>query len=228
MSKYITICLTALLFTALAGSDRVNFSNIHSKRSPWKSFGKIPFIPKVKFYTVAGDKYPDDCRIVIESNKASGLLICYPDVDVKKTPIMRWRWRLRQALDVDNKEEQDEQAVVLYVGDGNSFRQRTVAYRWEGCPEIGSRSDKIYSAGAVKMGAICMRNKHTPVDKWVTEERNVRQDFKSFFGDEMEKCGIAIGANSQYSKQLSVAEIDYIEFLTEEEAAAHPVPVSEK
>ena len=212
-----------MLTLPVCGGVKIDFSNLHA----WKYFGKIPFVPKVKFYSLPGDKYPGACRLVVESNKASGLLVCFPGLDVTKTPIVRWRWRLTSPLE-GNADKHDEQALVLYIGDGNSLTQRTVAYRWEVTPEIGTRVNRIYSAGAVKMGGICMRNCNTPAGKWVTEERNILADFKSFFIDDMKNCGIAVGANSQYSRQHSIGEIDYIEFLTPEEAAADPIPEAEK
>ena len=223
MRILVTVIAALLLALPVCGGVKIDFNNLHA----WKYFGKIPFVPKVKFYSIPGDKNPDSCRMVIESKNASGLFVYYPGVDVNKTPVVRWRWRLTAPLN-EIADKNDEQALVLYIGDGNSFTQRTVAYRWEGATEIGARVNKIYSAGAVKMGGICMRNKNTPVGKWVTEERNIINDFKSFFVDDMRNCGIAIGANSQYSKQHSIAEIDYIEFLTPEEAAADPIPESEK
>ena len=69
--------------------------------------------------------------LVVEAPKATGVLMSAPKVDLKKRPILRWRWRVIHPVGLKpGAKEPDDQAVVLYFGDGTLLKQRSIGYRW--------------------------------------------------------------------------------------------------
>lgn len=192
----------------------------------WQHIGRLPLIPGPKFCVEDSAASPGGKRLIIQSKSASGMIIHYPKIDLKKYPIMRWRWRLVKPLYWAPEQGFDDQAVAIYIGDGSAIKQRSVSYRWEVHVPVGETRKLMYSGGAIQVGTICLRNFSTPTGEWVTEERNVLADYRSFYGAEMNptKHALVIGANSQHCRQFCHAEIDGIEFLSEEEARANPLP----
>ncbi len=218
--------LVLLLGVGLAGGEVIPLDNPSILPGDWQHVGRLPLIPSTKFSVEPSDTAFGGKKLVIKSKCSSGMIMHYPKVDLQKYPIMRWRWRLVTPLYWDPKKSFDDQAVAIYVGDGNAMKQRTVSYRWEVHLPIDSMSKLLYSGGAIQVAAICLRNISTPAGEWVTEERNVLADYRECHGAELNtaKFAMAIGANSQHCRQFAWAEIDGIEFLSEAEASADPLP----
>ena len=171
-------------------------------------------VPKSSYKVADCEGARDGKALVVECRKSSGIaLISPPELDLKKTPVMRWRWRIISPVVLKGAKEPDDQACSIYVCDGNTLRQFTVSYRWEILPDVGSVKLKRYSGGAVTVYGVCMRNQHTPCGEWVEEERDILLDFhKLFKRDVMNRFAIGIAGNSQYTKSNTRVEIDYIEF----------------
>ena len=166
------------------------------------------------------DKKPISAAIgvlKIFADEATGALFCepYKYVDLKKTPIMRWRWRVNKfpaGGDV-RKEGKDDQAIAIYIGANDWMVKKSISYRWETETPQGRAGDISYAGGAVKVKWFCLRNRKSGKDKWIIEERNIAKDFKKAFGFIPKEFALSIGANSQNTKSESLAFIDYIEFL---------------
>ena len=223
-SLLLFLILSAALLT---GGERIVFSTPGTFHTAWRYIGKIPLIPRTVFSVVPSGNNGNS-KLVVEARKSSGMMMQYLNVDLEKTPVMRWRWRVVTQMNWGPWQDHDDQPVVIYIGDGSALKQRSVGYRWEIHGTVGKKYIRNYSGGAVQLGCVTMRTAATPGGKWVTEERNVLKDFGEFFGGMKRKKALVIGGNSQHSRQYSLAEIDYIEFLSVEEAAARPIPAEEK
>ena len=177
----------------------------------WQEEGSKIGVPETQCKLV---KHSDGTTVLqLKCNKSTGGIIIAPKVNLNKTPIMRWRWRMIHPVVLKDSKEPDDQAASLYVCDGNSFRQFTVSYRWEVLPEIGSTKVFRYGSGALTVYGICLRNRFTTVGEWVEEERDVTADFKKLFKRDLSsRFAIGVGGNSQYSKSNTRVEIDYLEF----------------
>lgn len=180
----------------------------------WKIRRSAVHIPVSRFTITKSPGARDGKALAVECSHSSGIaLISPPNLDLKKTPIMRWRWRIIHPVVLKGNKEPDDQAASIYVCDGNSFRQFTVSYRWEILPQIGTTKLLRYGGGALTVYGICMRNNSTQVGEWVEEERDVTADFNQLYKrDIMSRFAIGIGGNSQYSKSNTRVEIDYLEF----------------
>ena len=160
------------------------------------------------------------CRVVngvlqIKCDKSTGGIIINPRINLKKYPVMRWRWRvLSLPVEGDGRNaKKDDQPVGIYVGTSDGMlKKKSIAYRWENLTPQGFEGKTSY-AGILTVNYITMRDHRTPNGEWVTEERNVAEDFKRVYGKVPSEFAISIIGNSQYTQSNTVAEVDFIEFL---------------
>ena len=151
------------------------------------------------------------------SNEATGALCCEPyrRVDLKKTPILRWRWKVNKFPNGGDgrDDDKDDQAIAIYIGASDWMIKKSISYRWETETPKGYIGNITYGGGAIKVKWFCLRNRKTGKGKWVIEERNIAEDFQKAFGFIPKEFVLSIGANSQNTNSESLAFIDYIEFL---------------
>ena len=202
---------------------RYNFDNPERFARNWRFYGAKPLVNRTAFFLEKRVSAEDGWVMVIEAKKATGFLFTIPyGVDLKKLPIIRWRWRVVRNLSLSpDEKDPDDQPGVLYLGDGNTWRQYSVGYRWECNSPVGAESFVKSRGGLATIKCFCVRNRNTPEGKWVVEERNVVEDFKAAFGRHpAANFVLCLGANSQNSNSNTRMEIDYIEF--------RPAPEPEK
>lgn len=158
------------------------------------------------------------------AKQATGALFFepYKMVDLSKTPVLRWRWKVSTFPKGGDgrKSNLDDQAIVIYVGANDWMIKKSIAYRWETETPKGTEGKVDYAGGAVKVKWFCLRNRKSGENKWMIEERNIREDFKKAYGFVPKKFVISIGANSQHTKSESLAYIDFIEFIPAQKAQA--------
>lgn len=200
---------------------RFDFSDSGSLKKLWQLKGKRFGIPLTRFTITPCNAAEDKSVLTIKANRSTGFLATpIPENIWRKYPILRWRWRIVKKISFSGK-ELDDQAAVVYFGDGTVVKNFLVGYRWEDSFALGSQSRIKYAMGATTVHRICMRNSKAEPLRWYVEERNVIKDFQKAFGRMPQgKCALSIGANSQYSKSDTLVEIDYIEF--------RPVPAKKK
>lgn len=155
--------------------------------------------------------------LAMESDRASASLLMELDgVNLAKTPILRWRWRVTAfPPNADGRNpDKDDQAIGIYVNAGSLLSQRSIAYRWETETPPGADGTANYAGGLVKVKWFCLRNKKDGESRtFIIEERNVAEDFKKSFGYIPAKIGIGISCNSQYTASQASAELDWIELV---------------
>lgn len=149
----------------------------------------------------------DNATATLKSGKLS--------VDLTKTPIMRWRWKVvTLPPGADGRSDKlDDQAIGLYVSTGGMFRQKCVAYRWETDTPKGETGRAKYAAGVVSLLWISVRNKDDLADGWIIEEANVAEDFKKAFEEVPTEIGLGISCNSQFTGTKAEALLDWVEFV---------------
>jgi hypothetical protein len=107
-------------------------------------------------------------------------------VALKDTPVLEWSWKviaLPRGADSRQKET-DDQAAQLYVTwprFPEAVRSRIIGYIWDTTAPAGS-TIKSQKTGTVTY--IVLRSGEAELGKWVTERRNVREDFKKAYGEE--------------------------------------------
>jgi hypothetical protein len=192
-------------------------------RAPWREeFRSLPTVwevrtvPRTKVTEFRADPGGADGAgvLVMEADDASATFATQlKSVDLNRTPILRWRWRVLEfPRDADGRvADRDDQAIGIYVSYGGILGQRSIAYRWETDTPIGSEGDATYGAGIVKVHWIAVRNEGDGAGEFRIEERNVAADFQRVFGFVPDDPIIAVTSNSQYTGSRAVAELDWIE-----------------
>jgi outer membrane protein OmpA-like peptidoglycan-associated protein len=133
-------------------------------------------------------------------------------IDVKKFPILCWRWKVNKLPmggDV-RKKSKDDQALQVYVafkevGFPAVLNTPLIGYIWDNEAPKGwsGRSQQI---GGDKLRYIVLRNRTDQTGKWYTERRNLYKDYKKLFGEikggepQGLTTGLQIYINSQRTK----------------------------
>jgi hypothetical protein len=160
----------------------------------------------------------------MEADTASASLVSKADsVDLQKTPIIRWRWRattLPEGADGRVKSK-DDQAIGIYVGTGTPLSNKSVSYRWDTETPKEATGNCVYGLGILKIKWHTLRNKEDAVGEWITEERNVAEDFKNAWGFYPDNVYLSVSCNSQYTKSKAGADLAWIEFAPAQSAKVH-------
>lgn len=168
-------------------------------------------------YTLVKDE--DNVTVVRASadNSASGLLSDI-SVDTRKRPVLRWRWKaadIVRGADIARKESNDSPARVYVAFSydpgrlglaerlkyeaakriySNSLPLRAISYTWANRTPRGSVVPMPYTEW---FSQIVVENSESPLNEWITEERDVYEDYRRVFGEEPEAVtGVAIMTNT--------------------------------
>jgi hypothetical protein len=130
-------------------------------------------------------------------------------VDVKDRPILQWSWQavtLPKGGDA-RKSATDDQAAQLYVTFPRfpqAIRSRIISYLWDTTAPAGS-TFKSEKTGLVTY--VVVRSGPAEMGKWVTESRNVLEDYKKIYGEapgeDVGALSISIDSNDTHSSAES-------------------------
>jgi hypothetical protein len=125
-------------------------------------------------------------------------------VDLRTTPILEWTWKVALLPRGGNscQKATDDQAVQVYVAwprFPEAVRSRIIGYVWDttAAPGTVCKSEKT---GTVTY--IVLRSGAADLGQWVTERRNVREDFKKVYGEEPDSpaaVSVSIDSNDTQS-----------------------------
>ncbi|QSH40557.1 DUF3047 domain-containing protein [Lentisphaerota bacterium ZTH] len=221
MLTFTAVLMFGSAITAAYGQDsawRENFnkdSKAQELPDGWAVKATVLGTPETSFKVKNTGK--DKSVLMVHADKATGGLMCNPSlkVDLTKTPILRWRWRVENLPKGGDsrKQKKDDQAIAIYIGANDWLRKKSISYRYENETPKGSKGTASYGGGIIKVKWFCLRNKKSGTGKWFTEERNIAEDFKKAFGFVPKEFALSVCANSQHTGSETKAEIDYIEFV---------------
>jgi hypothetical protein len=130
-------------------------------------------------------------------------------VNLKDTPILEWRWKvITLPVNGDSrKKETDDQAAQIYVvwpRFPEALRSRILGYIWDTTAPVGTivKSEKT---GTITY--VVVRSGTTDLGKWITERRNVAEDFRKIYGEAADSPGVisvSIDSNDTHSSAESV------------------------
>jgi len=136
-------------------------------------------------------------------------------VSLKETPILEWSWKavaLPKGADSRKKETDDEgaQLYVTWPRFPEAVRSRVIGYIWDTTAPVGAMH-KSQKTGTVTY--IVLRSGPAELGKWLTERRNVREDFKKAYGEEPDDPGIvSVGIDSDDVKGTAESYVGAIRF----------------
>jgi len=126
------------------------------------------------------------------------------EVDLKATPVLEWRWKAVALPQGGNscRAATDDQAAQIYVAwprFPQALRSRIIGYVWDSTAPVGTvcKSEKTRT-----VTYIVVRSGPGELGTWVTEQRNVRDDFKRVYGEDPDQpaaVSISIDTNDTHS-----------------------------
>ena len=121
-------------------------------------------------------------------------------IDCKDYPVLQWRWKVAELPKGGDarKKATDDQALQIYVTFPrfpNAVRSRVIGYIWDTTAPAGTIV-KSQKTGLVTY--VVMRSGGADIGKWVTETRNVCEDYRKIYGEEPEEKveALSIGIDS--------------------------------
>lgn len=196
----------------------------------WKplTFKKIP---KQTAYELIKD---GDAVVVkaVSDASASGLTKAV-NIDPREYPIVRWRWKVENVLkhsDVTRKDGDDYPArlYITFAYDpdkvslGKKLKFKTgqaifgdipigaLNYIWDTNTPIGTIVENAYTDFAQM---VVVESGTQKVGRWVSEERNIYEDYKLAFGEEPPLMnGVAIMTDTDNTKEQATAYYGDIQF----------------
>lgn len=130
--------------------------------------------------------------------------------DIRKYPYLSWQWKvskLPQGGDIRKRETDDQagQVYVLFPKWPTTINTRSVGYIWDTLAPIGlSGTSTAYR----KMKYVVLQSGATKLNQWVSERRNVLEDYKNLFQETPPTVGaLLLYINSQHTR--SSAECFY-------------------
>lgn len=125
--------------------------------------------------------------IKAQSNGTASGMVREITVDLTQTPFLNWRWRVDNVLagnDERSKAGDDYAARVYVVVSGGLFfwKTRAVNYVWSSNQPLESTWPNAYTHNAQMLAV-----RSDQVGQWVAEKRNVRDDLRKLFGEDIQE-----------------------------------------
>ncbi|MFQ5988404.1 MAG: DUF3047 domain-containing protein [Candidatus Methylomirabilales bacterium] len=142
----------------------------------------------------------------LRSNFSSFSLDKEVGIDLTKTPYLEWQWKVTELPnggDFRNGATDDQAAQLFVVFKWGVFRKEAIAYIWDSNAPVGTMAEVPSPAFIpfLTINAVVVQSGNNELGKWITETRNVVEDYKKFFGREPKEVrGIRIQINSQHTK----------------------------
>ena len=120
------------------------------------------------------------------------------NVDVRKYPILTWKWKVTKLPEGGDfrKTRTDDQAAQLFLA---FSKTRAIVYMWDTTAPRGLM-DGAASPPLMSIKAVVVRSGSEKTGTWIRETRNVYEDYQKFFGKEPPAvAGVRIQINSQHT-----------------------------
>jgi hypothetical protein len=138
------------------------------------------------------------------------------DLDTKEFPYLNWKWKvthLPEKGDFHKKDTDDQaaQVCVLFPRFPATLNTEFVCYYWEGNPKNkGLEGESVVWS---KAKIIVLEAGKEKLNQWVTEKRNVYEDYKRLFKKEPPQAGgVVFYINSQHTQSVAESSLDEIYF----------------
>jgi hypothetical protein len=136
-------------------------------------------------------------------------------VNLEATPLLEWRWKVTTLPKAGNscRKATDDQAAQIFLvwpRFPEAVRSRIIGYVWDTTAKAGTicPSEKTRT-----VTYIVIRSGEADLGKWLTEQRNVREDFKKIYGEEPESpAAIALAIDSNDTKSTAESYIGSLVF----------------
>ena len=176
--------------------------------SPWKSVNRAG---KPDFSLL---REGDLATLVVRSHKASFGFQRETKVKVDDYPFISWKWKATKLPAGGDYRHAgtDDQAAQIYVA---FSKTRIIEYIWDTSEKEGSSGDAAGLPPFVSIKVLVLRSGPADVGKWLTERRNLREDYERLFGKPTGPLvaeGVQLQINSQHTGTEAAAAFADIVF----------------
>lgn len=129
-------------------------------------------------------------------------------VDLRRTPWLNWSWRVDLLLNgVDERAKSgDDYSARIYVvvsGGAAFWKTRSLVYVWSSNQPVGATWRNAFTSNARMMA---LRSGMKDAGRWVSEKRDIRDDFRRLFGEELDHIdAVALMTDTDNSGQSATA-----------------------
>jgi len=121
-----------------------------------------------------------------DSNAAASGRYREVSVDLNKTPILNWTWKIKGLLTGNNErtragDDYPARVYVIFSGGIRFWRTRAINYVWSNHQPVGSRWPNAFTDQA---HMIAIESGPERIGQWISERRDVRADYRQAFGEE--------------------------------------------
>jgi Protein of unknown function (DUF3047) len=173
------VCLLPL--TAWGANDRIEIARFsQGGLSGWQS--KV-FSGETTYTLRETD---DQTALFAQSQSTASGLFREVNVDLNKTPILNWSWKIDHILtgnDERSKSGDDYPARIYVVFSGGMmfWRTRAINYVWSNHQPVDSSWRNAFTGNA---GMIAVQSGTDHAGRWMKQSRDVRADYRLLFGEE--------------------------------------------
>lgn len=152
----------------------------------------------------------------LRSNASSFAIQKEVDIDLQQTPFLEWQWKVTELPEEGDFRSltTDDQAAQLYLMFTPDFMQKEViAYVWDSNAPKGTMAEPTFPPvyPFLRIKVVVVESGDAEKGKWITETRNVVEDYKKLYGRNPDKvAGIRIQINSQHTKSKGEAYWRYV------------------
>ncbi len=161
----------------------------------------------------------DGTAIRGETQGAASVLYREEKIDLSKTPVVNWRWKISNTYGTAHDEQSkggDDYPARLYVVVKTGFLPwQTLAlnYVWSSNQPVGTSWKNAFTDKAVM---VVLDSGEQNLNLWQSHSRNVVEDFKTYFGEEVDTLdGYAIMVDGDNTGQGATAWFEQIEFVAQ-------------
>jgi hypothetical protein len=136
-------------------------------------------------------------------------------VDLKQYPFLNWRWKatLLPAGGDGRRSATDDQAAQVYVVFPRwplALRSQLIGYTWE---NLVPRGTSYTSPARGLTRYVVLRDRSDSLGQWVSERRNVAEDYRLLFGAEPPEAGaVSLYINTQHTGTAAESAIADVYF----------------
>ncbi len=151
------------------------------------------------------------------------------NVSMSETPVLTWRWKTRLPVSGADARDyyKDDQSVNIFVTfkRGKEGKLRAIGYLWDAeaprCGYIISPSERsFWTRKALRLSGVpitwyvVLRDKETPLDTWITESRNLAEDYRQIFktDDNPDVVSVAVQTDTATLKVRADSSVGFIKF----------------
>jgi len=151
----------------------------------------------------------------LKSQNEGSTIVKEVKINVKETPILEWQWKavVLPAGGDSRKKAADDQAAQIYVTFPrfpSAVRSRIIGYVWDTTAPEGTI---VESEKTSLVTYVILRSGTKDLNRWITETRNVYEDYKRIYNEEPGELGaVSIAIDSNDTKSSAESYIGKILF----------------